>query len=208
MKVSGTAVINNKNVVWFNRDAEGYFRLNIELLSRLPEERLIIEDNIWTNIGNPCDVHSPPNGKELRVAYSNGDYIEIKFTELNDSDAALKIYGHDPVESMNQQYNKFKDIMDSLKFSSFQHIPKYPITSVEINLTVADTDIKLTPKGKVCNTSMKNCKFTGENNGLSINIDTIFRQNPSLLPYMPQSRLELCPCGSGQRFKHCHGNFI
>ncbi|MBT3031595.1 MAG: SEC-C domain-containing protein [Candidatus Thiodiazotropha sp. (ex Lucina pensylvanica)] len=197
--------INNKKIVWFNRDEEGYLRLNIELPSTLPEDRIIMEDNIWTNIGCPCDIHSPPSGKELKVAYSNGDYIEIKFTELSDSNAVLKRFGHDPAECM---YQHFKDIKDELKPFDFKYIPMYPITSVEINLTVAGTDIKLIPKGKVGNANMKNCMFAGETNGLNIKTNVIFRQNPSLLPYTSKSRLELCPCGSGQRFKHCHGKLI
>ena len=32
--------------------------------------------------------------------------------------------------------------------------------------------------------------------------------NPNILPFPIVGRNELCPCGSGKKFKHCHGKYI
>ena len=54
------------------------------------KERAIIEDNIWTNIGDPMDMNSPPQGKELRIDYANGDHLFVKFMVMQTAEQAYK----------------------------------------------------------------------------------------------------------------------
>ncbi|MDX7797897.1 SEC-C metal-binding domain-containing protein [Aeromonas caviae] len=178
--------IDGHDVIWFNRDGEGYLRLNVKMLSILARERAIIEDNIWTNIGNPTDINSPPQGKELRIDYENGDHLFVKFMVMQTAEQAFKKYH-------NQQLVNSNDI-------------KFPITVVEINYKVGGTGIELTPSGtKIQTNSIKGGLISHCGAGIKIITGHVFRQNPSLLPYKPKSRLSPCPCSSGLRFKHCHG---
>jgi hypothetical protein len=178
--------INGHDVVWFKRDEEGYLRLNIKMLSVLPEERALIEDNIWTNIGDPKDVNSPPQGKELRIDYENGDHLFVKFLVIQNADKAYEKYKNDALIGNN-------DI-------------KFPITVVEVNYVIGGTGIEFRPSGTSIQTNIfKGCFSSHCGVGMSINTGLIFLQNPSLLHYHPESRLCPCPCGSGIRFKHCHG---
>lgn len=178
--------IDGNDVVWFNRDEDGYLRLNVKMLSVLAEERAIIEDNIWTNIGSPTDMNSPPQGKELRIDYVNGDHLFVKFMVM---------------QTAEQAYRKYKN--EHLLNSSDV---KFPITVVEVNYKIGGTGIEFKPSG----TSIQTNSFKGSfishcGAGMVISTGLVFRQNPSLLPYKPESRLSPCPCGSGLRFKHCHG---
>ncbi|HIF9107580.1 TPA: HNH endonuclease [Photobacterium damselae] len=115
--------IDNIDLVSLVRDDDGYLRLNINMLSLEPEERIIIEDNSWENIGSPIDLRSPPQGKELEVSYPNGDYLYLRFIELKSKEQAVKRYSY--------------DVFDDLAF---------PLTAVEVNMTIAGTKIELTPQ--------------------------------------------------------------
>jgi hypothetical protein len=119
-------VIDGHELVSLKRDNEGYLRLSINMLSINAEERLIVEDNSWENIGSPIDLRCPPQGKELEVKYANGDFLYLKFVELNSSDEASKRYNN----------NMLKD-NDSVKF---------PITAVEVNMNIGGTNIQLSPE--------------------------------------------------------------
>lgn len=178
--------VDGHDIVWFTRDTDGYLRLNIKMLSILAKERAVIEENLWKNIGDPKDLSSPPQGKELRIDYSNGDHIFVKFLVMNSSEQAYKKY-------KNNALLNSEDI-------------KFPITVVEINYKIGGTGIEFRPSGTHINTnSIKGGLISHCGAGMSINTGLVFRQNPSLLPYQATSRLEPCPCGSGMRFKHCHG---
>ncbi|PWI34670.1 HNH endonuclease [Vibrio albus] len=114
--------VDGIEVVSLHRDEDGYLRLSVNMLSLLPQERIIIESNSWERIGNPLDLRSPPQGKELEVMYSNGDCLHLRFIELDSLESAIKRYS--------------TDIFKSLSF---------PITAVEVNFSVAGTNINLTP---------------------------------------------------------------
>ena len=177
--------IDGHDVVWFNRDEQGYLRLNVKMLSILPRERAVIEDSIWTNIGAPKDINSPPQGKELRIDYDNGDYLFVKFLVMN---------------TPEQAYKKYKN--SALLNSEYVH---FAITVVEVNYGIGGTGIEFKQSG----TNIQTNNITGGffshcGAGIVINTGLIFRQNPSLLP-IPVSRLRACPCGSGLRYKYCHG---
>lgn len=117
--------IDGYELISLKRDSEGFLRLNVNMLSVEPEERLIIQDSSWENIGNPVDLRSPPQGRELEVKYNNGDYLYIRFLELNDSNEAYKRYKNETIKND-----------ESIEF---------PITAVEINLSIGGTNIELGP---------------------------------------------------------------
>jgi hypothetical protein len=119
-------VIDGHEVVALNRDEDGYLRLSINMLSTIPEERIIVKDNSWENIGTPEDLRCPPQGKELEVKYDNGDQLVIKFFEIDSADAACEKY----------KTNIFRKI-DTVKF---------PITAVEVNMKIGGTIIELSPE--------------------------------------------------------------
>lgn len=178
--------IDGRDVVWFNRDEDGYLRLNIRMLSVIASERAIIEDNAWENIGSPIDLQSPPQGKELKIEYENGDYLYVKFFVLSSAEEAFRKY----------QVHALLD----------EQGVRYPITTVEVNYKIGGTGIELKPSGTSIQTNTINkCFMSHCGGGINLNLGIQWRENPSLLPLIPSSRLTLCPCGSGLRFKHCHG---
>lgn len=150
--------IDGDNVVSFKRDSEGYQRLSISMLSVLPEERVIIEENSWENIGNPLDLRAPPQGKELEVSYHNGDYLYLKFNEINDE-----------IE-LQKKFN----IPASISFEF-----KFPITVVEINFAVGGTNINFSSKGtQVFGVSAKQSVISHCGVGFSLNSGIAWQQNP------------------------------
>ena len=79
-------------VIWFNRDEEGYFLLNANMLSTSKEPRTVVQENFWLSSGNPDDLESPPSGKRLHVECSNGDMLKVEFCELESAGAAQARY--------------------------------------------------------------------------------------------------------------------
>lgn len=179
--------IDGIDVVWLRRDEDGYLRLNICMLSLMAQERAIIQDNIWQNIGSPIDLRSPPHGKELTIEYRNGDYLHIRFLVLQTSDEVFIKYPH------------FK----SLEENSLE----FPLTVIEVNFRVGGTGINVGPEGSRFSSIFfkpgSGAFHCGS--GFEIAVGGTWLQNPSLLPFIPSSRIALCPCGNGKRFKNCHG---
>ncbi|CAI2335614.1 conserved hypothetical protein [Vibrio parahaemolyticus] len=114
--------IDGVDVVSLDRDEEGYLRLSINMLSLSSEERIVIDKNSWERVGYPSDLRSPPQGKELEVSYSNGDYLYLRFWELKTKEQA------------QSRYNS----------SMLNHL-RFPITAIEVNLVIAGTGINLSP---------------------------------------------------------------
>jgi hypothetical protein len=178
--------IDGKDIVWFRRDEDGYLRLNVRMISLLPRDRAVIEDNVWTNIGSPIDLKSPPHGKELTIEYENGDYLHVRFFVLETADQAYEKYNCAALRELN-----------------------YPITAVEVNCRVGGTNIDLRSAGTSIGSSLFSGNFASHCGcGFSIDVGGRWLENPSLLPFFPTSRLARCPCGSGRRFKHCHGLLV
>ncbi|WP_063669702.1 hypothetical protein [Aliivibrio fischeri] len=149
--------IDGIDLVSLIRDEERYLRLNINMLSLESEERIIIEDNSWENVGSPLDLRSPPQGKELEVNYHNGDYLYLRFIELKSFEQAQKRYNSDI----------FKEI-------------KFPITAVEVNMTIAGTKIELTPTtSQLGGIQMTGCLSSHCGGGVVIQNSGIYwKQNP------------------------------
>lgn len=180
-------VVDGQNIVWFNRDTDGYLRLNVRLPSLTAEPRAIIEDNVWTNIGAPKDLRSPPSGKSLEITYPSGDRLTVEFFELGSAEEAFARYQSEALRNRD-------------------HL-RYPLTSVEINLTIAGAGITLSPRGT---TLPNNNQFRGGfisrcEIGFSLNLGLPWRHNTqlSVVPRFPRNAP--CPCKSGFRYKFCHG---
>lgn len=148
--------IDGHNVVKFTRDELGYQRLSIGMLSLLPEERIIIEENSWENIGDPLDLRSPPQGKELEVRYSNSDYLYLKFLEINDAAMLHKLYG----------INMHGAVI-------------FPITTVEINMSIGGTTIEFKTTGtNILGSSISRSVAIRCGVGICIETGTPWQQNP------------------------------
>src|SRR5690606_1450923 len=82
---------------------------------------------------------------------------------------------------------------------------EFPLTVAEVNCRIGGTDIALTPSGTTIQTNQFiGCFAAYCGAGLVVNLGMRWRQNSCLIP-APPSRLSPCPCGSGSRYKHCHG---
>jgi len=121
--------LNNRPIIWFTRDADGYMLLNVNMLSTSEEPRMQMRDNFWLLQGTPLDLESPPNGKLLRVRYSNGDSLEVKFFQLDIASSAVSHYSQRQVSSLIERGVTF------------------PLTAVEIHNRVAGTGIEFGPAG-------------------------------------------------------------
>lgn len=176
-------VIDGHEVVSLTRDEDGYLLLNVQMLSLSAEVRARLVENCWENIGNPIDLISPPSGKDLRIRYANGDSLAILFYVVTDG---------------TEFHNKFR-------IHPFEKL-EFPLTVVEVNYEIGGTDIRLTPNGTTIRTNqITGCFMAYCGSGLVTNLGMKWRQNWSLVP-APKSRLSPCPCGSGRRYKHCHGS--
>lgn len=120
-------VVDDVDVVSLIRDADGYLRLSVNMLSVLPEERVVIKDNSWENVGEPKDLRCPPQGKELEIKYGGGDYLYLRFIEVDSVDAAKKLYPNGPF--LNRT-----DI-------------KYPLTILQINIDIGGTTFTMRSEG-------------------------------------------------------------
>lgn len=148
--------IDGNNLVSFTRDHLGFQRLSVKMLSLQQEERLIIDENSWENIGNPIDLRSPPQGKELEIKYNNGDYLYLRFNEIENS------------ERLKEKY----DISATFDI-------KFPITVVEINFSIGGTNINFDSLGTdFMQGRMSKCILAHSNIGLCLNTGIEWKQNP------------------------------
>lgn len=179
--------VDGIDVVSFIRDEDGYLRLNVQMLSLSAQSRARIDENIWSNIGTPNDLQSPPSGKFLEIKYPTGDQLSVEFFELESIDAATKRYGQAGFRG--------------------DHGVRFPITAVEVNLAIASAGISLTPRGTTLpgNNSIRGCFITGCGTGVIVSTGLPWRQNSveSQVPRYPRN--VPCPCKSGKKYKQCHG---
>ncbi|MGL0953164.1 HNH endonuclease signature motif containing protein [Vibrio vulnificus] len=148
--------IDGHNLVSFTRDATGFQRLSINMLSLRPEERLIIDENYWENIGSPVDLRSPPQGKELEVRYNNGDYLYLRFSEIENEVELQSRFG-----------------------ISYSSDIKFPITVVEINFAIGETNIDFSSSGtRVMGSSITSSVMAYCGVGFCIQTGIEWQQNP------------------------------
>lgn len=176
-------VIDGHDVVALTRDEEGYLLLNVEMISLSTEVRARLVDNCWENIGSPVDLICPPSGKDLSIRYANGDYLAIHFYVIRDCAEFQEKFSTAPYDML-----------------------EFPLTVAEVNCEIGGTDIKLTPLGTTIGTNQFIGNFMAHcGAGLVANLGMNWKQNWSLIS-TPRSRLSPCPCGSGRRYKYCHGS--
>jgi len=90
-------------MIWFNRDDQRRLLLNFRVLTTSGQPRLRLEDNDWIIRGDPLDVESPPSGSRLRVRYSNGDDVHVRFREWSDAPSlGQEAYAKLPVKMIKQ----------------------------------------------------------------------------------------------------------
>lgn len=180
-------VVDEQDTVWFRRDEEGYLRLNVRIPSLSPEPRAVIEDSIWSNIGTPADLRSPPSGRSLEIRYETGDRLTVEFSEFRSQDDLYARYRADVL----------------LRWPQLE----LPITVVEVTLHVGGTGIALAADGTTVpgNNQLRGgfAAFCGI--GFALQVGLPWRQNtiPSQVPRFP--RLASCPCKSGLKYRACHG---
>ena len=117
--------LHGRRIIWFSRDDEDHWLLNITGVSRSDEQRFAIEENYWVVHGNQEDLECPPSGRALRVRYPNGDEYSVEFHELLDADALVKRYPYG--------HPRLREIQT-------------PITSVDITFRVAGTALDFGPR--------------------------------------------------------------
>lgn len=148
--------IDGHKLVSFSRDERGFQRLSINMISLRSEERLVIDENFWENIGNPVDLRSPPQGKELEISYKNGDYLYLRFSEI---------------ESEEQLESKFG--------FSYRNDFNFPITAVEIHFAIGETDIDFSSSGTIAmGSSITNSVMAYCGVGFCIETGIEWQQNP------------------------------
>jgi hypothetical protein len=117
-------VYHDTPIVWFNRDEQRHLMLNLRLLTTSKKPRMRLEDNDWIISGEPVDVESPPKGNRLRVHYSNGDDVSVRFREWPDA------------HMLSVVYPRTLDLGSQLKF---------PLVTAEISFQVGGTNVKFGP---------------------------------------------------------------
>ena len=117
----------NQPLIWFNRDELGHALLNVRMLTRSGQPRLLIQDNDFVVRGAPTDFESPPSGHLLRVRYDNGDYLRVEFREFKSLEAACKKFEHIPQADIRGL------------------VQNWPMTFVIIRMKVGGTGIQFSP---------------------------------------------------------------
>ncbi|MGI8550767.1 MAG: HNH endonuclease [Dehalococcoidia bacterium] len=115
--------IGGQRILWFDRDEQNYFLLNLQMLTISHEARMRIENNDWTEKGTPEDLETPPSGKKLHAKYKSGDILEVNFIELSE-DLAQTRY---PTAKLTERGITF------------------PVTGVEIQMRVGGANIEFGP---------------------------------------------------------------
>lgn len=136
-RVRNVLVVRDQPCIWFNRDEDGYFLLNLQMLTTSGEARTVIQDNFWTSSGQLVDLQCPPSGRLLRVEYANGDMLRVEFSEVPSADALAQ---------------RYQLVSTGIVF---------PLTTVEVQGTIAGTDIRFGPKATMMpgNTLLTNNLF-------------------------------------------------
>jgi hypothetical protein len=79
-------------IIWFERNEDNYLLLNVIMLTTSDQPRACIRNNEWLSIGSEADIECPPSAKRLRISYTNGDMVEVKFFEFASTAEARRRY--------------------------------------------------------------------------------------------------------------------
>lgn len=113
-------VVHGEPVVWFDRDESGYLLLNVRMWTISGEPRTQLISNDWEIAGGPTEVESPPNGSYLRVRYSNGDDVQVRFREWRSP------------EDLQARHPVILRFGDAIAF---------PLVTAEVQMAVGGTDV-------------------------------------------------------------------
>lgn len=86
--------LGKKRLVWFENVDEGFKALNIELFDQDQRTYFRVENNSWKIAKHIKDVECPPNGKSLKVNFTNGNLVKISFLEIPDVDSLVSKVGN------------------------------------------------------------------------------------------------------------------
>jgi hypothetical protein len=111
--------------IWFTRDAERHLLLNVRMLSKDREPRLLLEENDWVLHGAAENLECPPSGKLLIVRYPNGDALRVEFFELN------------TLADVERRYPEANLAGRGMPI---------PITAVEVHYEIGGTGLRFGPK--------------------------------------------------------------
>lgn len=117
-------VLGSEPIIWFGRDSNGMMLLNVTPPSISQEPRAHLVNNDWIVEGTPAEVDSPPSGNFLRVSYSGGDDLSIRFKEWHRA------------ESLTERHPRAAALSEQLEF---------PLVTCEITLAIGGTGIILGP---------------------------------------------------------------
>lgn len=140
--------IENKKIIWFNRDIKNNLLLNFILPTTTGEWQYIIKDNWWFKVGKPKTLVCPPSGKKIEIRYSNKNYIKIDFTEYLNPNGLLKKYSNAPNELLNKENEVITQLkknprMRNLDWPELKEV-KYPLTVINIDVNIKKTPIVFT----------------------------------------------------------------
>lgn len=113
-------VVEERPLVWFERDDRGYLLLSFRMLTTSGEPRTELLANDWNILGNPSDVESPPNGSRLRVKYDNGDEVKVLFKEWRSP------------SDLRQVHPRILSLGDELEF---------PLVTAELHMSIGGTGL-------------------------------------------------------------------
>jgi hypothetical protein len=117
-------VFRDQPLIWFERDDDRRLLLNVNMLSASGEPRASLVRNDWFLRGDPEEVESPPNGSRLKVRYSNGDEVTVRFREWSSADELGKV--HERALALGGEL-------------------RFPMVTAEIGLVVGGTGISFGP---------------------------------------------------------------
>lgn len=175
-------------LIWFTRDPQDHILVNLRMLTRSAEPRLVMEESYWTLGGRPENVVCPPWGKLVDVKYSNGDRVRVEFRETQDEAEGRRVFPH---------------------FWPHESVTAYPATTCEISYRVGGTNIDIGPSHfKAGSSKWRHSTFTdcgpisiGPNPNAAITIPEV-SVIVAAQPSRPR-RNDLCSCGSNKKYKKC-----
>lgn len=137
-----------KDVLWFERDDDGYILLNYVTPTESRKKRTRILGNYWVSVGDPVNLVSPPSGRLLEIKYGNGDYLKVEFVDVESLSDLVMRYGRDVLCGSSAEC---------------------PITCIEIQLAIGGTDVRFGPRETTfSNVTVSNNRFFRGKGGCAI----------------------------------------
>ncbi|MFO0915266.1 MAG: HNH endonuclease signature motif containing protein [Pirellulales bacterium] len=117
-------------LIWFNRDEDGCFLLNVRWPRFVDLRGFLMEDNYWLLPQEPQDVVCPPSGRSLSLIYDNNRRFSVKFEEVGDYDVLCRRF-----------------VEPNIGRDQFLSLISMPVTIVELSYVISDWQFELTSRG-------------------------------------------------------------